>query len=113
MRQAAAEGAAHADRIMRDVAHDIGEKFAERIIDHRFVERRVAHAGADSERLPVAYDFIEPHYVVNVDKMCGLGEAKRHDRDEALAARQHAAVLRRDFAPESSAPRRASSARGG
>ena len=47
MRQAAAEGAAGADRIMRDVAHDVGEQLAERAFADRLVKCRMAHAGAD------------------------------------------------------------------
>ena len=60
MRQAAAEGAAHADRIMRDVARHLGEECAERIIDHGFVERGMAHARADAQRLAVARNPVEP-----------------------------------------------------
>ncbi len=34
---------------------------------------------------------------VDVDEMGGLGEPERHGRDEALAAGEHASVLRGDF----------------
>ena len=54
MGDAAAERAAGADRIVRDVTHDRGKQLAERPVDHRLVERRVAHARAD--RQPVAID---------------------------------------------------------
>ena len=82
---------------MRDVARDIGEKLAERIINDGFVERGVAHAGADRQNFSVAGDGVEPGDLVDVDEMRGLGEAERHDRHQALPARQHAAVLRRHF----------------
>ena len=49
MREAAAERAAVADRIMRDVAHHVGEQLAERTFADRAVECRMAHAGADDE----------------------------------------------------------------
>ena len=97
MRQAAAKSAAHADRIMRDVARDKREQFAERIIDDRFVERGVAHAGADRQNFSVAHDAIEAGDVIDVDEVGGLGQPERHDRHQALAARQHAAILRRDL----------------
>ena len=34
---------------------------------------------------------------INVDEMRGLGEAKRHDGDETLPAREDAAILGRHF----------------
>ena len=98
MRQAAAEGAAHTDRIMRDMARDIGQEFAERIVDDRLVKRGVTHAGADRQSFSVAGDLVEAFDAVDVDEMRGLGEPKRHDRHQALPAGQHAAVLRRDLA---------------
>ena len=98
MRQRAAEGAAHADRVMRDVARDISQELAERIVDHRLVKRGVPHAGADREHLAVARDSVEPFDLVDIDEMGRLGEAERHDRHQALPAGQHAAVLGRDFA---------------
>ena len=97
MRQAAAEGAAHADRIMRDVAHDKSQQLAERIIDHGFVKRGVAHARADAQRFAVAGDAVEAFDFVDVDQMRRLGQPERHDRHQALPAGQHAAVLRRDL----------------
>ena len=39
MGKAAAEGAAIADRIMRDVTHDIGQKLAQRSVANRAMER--------------------------------------------------------------------------
>ena len=97
MCETAAECAAHADRVMRDMARDIGEQFAERIIDDGFVKRGMAHAGADGQRLSVTRNLVEAGDLVNIDEMGGLGEAERHARDETLSARQHTAVLRRDF----------------
>ena len=70
----------------------------ERIIDHRFVKCGVAHAGADAQRLAVAVDAVELGDLVDVDQMRRLGQPERHDRHQALAAGQHAAVLRRDLA---------------
>ena len=49
VRDAAAERAAGADRMMRDVAHHRGQQAAERPVLHRLLERGVAHAGADAE----------------------------------------------------------------
>ena len=54
VRKTSAERAARADRIVRDMTRNDREKLPERIDDHGFVERGVAHAGADRERFPVA-----------------------------------------------------------
>ena len=54
MRDAAAERAAGADGIVRDVTHDGGEQPPERPVHHRPVKGGVAHAGADGQ--PVAVD---------------------------------------------------------
>ena len=113
MGKAAAKRAAHADRIMRDMAHDHAEQLAEWIVDHGLMKCRMANARADGEGLSVACNLVEPGYLVDVDEMRGLGEAERHDRHKALSTRQDAAVLWRDVGQKSSTPRRASSARGG
>ncbi len=49
MRDAAAERAAGADRMMRDVAHHLAQQAAERAVHHRLMERGMAHAGADAQ----------------------------------------------------------------
>ena len=49
------------------------------------------------QNLSVAGDLVEPCDLVDVDEMRRLGQPERHDRHQALPARQHAAVLRRDF----------------
>ena len=40
---------------------------------------------------------VEARDLVDVDEMRGLRQPERHDRHQALPARQHAAVLRRDL----------------
>ncbi len=82
---------------MRDVARDKSEEFSERIIDDGFVERGMAHACADGQNLSVAGDLVEAGDLVDVHEMRRLGQPERHDRHQALAARQHAAILRRDL----------------
>ena len=83
---------------MRDVARYKRQQLAERIVDHGFMKRGVAHAGADAQRLAIVRDLVEPRDLVDVDEMRGLGQPKRHDRHQALAAGQHAAVFARDLA---------------
>ena len=97
MRQAAAEGAAGADRVMGDVAHDRREQPAERTIHDRAVERRVAHAGADRELAVRRPRAVELRDAVDVDEMRRPRQPERHDRHEALPAGQHAAVVGRDL----------------
>ena len=97
MRHAAAEGAAGADRMMRDAAHDRGEQLAERTVAHRLVERRMAHAGADAELAAVDRDLVQLLDAVDVDEVRRLRQPERHDRHEALPARQHPAVVGRDL----------------
>ena len=97
MRQAAAKGAAHSNRVVRDMVRNGAQQCAERIFGDRFVKRRMTHTGADRKDLAVTRDLVEADDVVDVDEVGGLSQPKCHNRDEALAARQHAAVLRRHF----------------
>ena len=83
---------------MRDVAHHVGEQFAERPVADRPVKRGVAHAGADEELAVGDREAIERGDAVDVDEMRGLGEPERHGRHQALPAGQHAAVLCRRLA---------------
>ncbi len=68
-----------------------------RAVAHRLVERRVAHAGADPQLVAIDLDGRKLLNPVDVDEVRRLRQPERHDRDEALPARQHAAVLRRDL----------------
>jgi hypothetical protein len=97
VREGAAERAAHPDRIMRDVPHDFREQRAEPPVSRRLVKRGVAHARADDELATFDFESVEPGYFVDVDEMRRPRHPERHDRHEALAAGQHAAVLRRDL----------------
>ena len=98
MRDAAAERAARADRMMRDVAHDGGREACR--ADPRttgLIERRMAHAGANRRACRPRPRAGERFDAVDVDEMRGTRQPERHDRHEALAARQHAAILGRDL----------------
>ena len=95
MGERAAKCAAHADRIMRDVARHKCQQAAERIIDNGFMKCRMAHARADAQNFSVAGNLVEPRDLVDVDQMRRLRQPERHDRHQALPAGQHAAVLRR------------------
>ena len=98
MRQAAAKRAAHADRIMRDVARDEGQQRAERAVAPPACEtRRGARARrsrAPCRRLPIRS---RPSTSLMSTRCAGLRQPERHDRHQALPAGQHAAVLRRDL----------------
>src|SRR3972149_1679929 len=72
----AAIRAAHADRIMRDVARHLREQRAERIVDHGLMKRGVAHARADAQHLTVGHDSIEACDLVDVDEVCRLGQSE-------------------------------------
>ena len=100
MCEAAAERAAHADRVMRDVPHDGGQHDPERTIDDRAMELGMAHAGADAQRAIPDRQTVEPGDGVDVDQVCRAGEAKGHHRCEALPARQYPAVSRRELSEE-------------
>ncbi len=80
---------------MGDVAHHVGQQLAERAVADRAMKRRVAHAGADDKLAVGDREAIERRDAVDVDQMRGLGEPERHGRHQALAAGEHAAVLRR------------------
>ena len=97
MREAAAHGPAHADRIMRDIVHDRRQQCAEWSRLDRFMECAVAYARADDQHAVLDNEFIEAGDLVDVDEMCRTRHAERHDRHEALPAGQNAAVLRCDF----------------
>ena len=79
---------------MRDMARNDSEQLSERIGDHGFVEGGVAHAGANRKRFPIARKLVELGDAVDVHKVCRFCEAKRHDGDEALPARQNTAIFR-------------------
>ena len=70
---------------------------AERPAKLRLVKRGMAHARADHQAIAVDREPVEPGDFVDVDQMRRLRQPERHDRHEALPARQHAAVLRRDL----------------
>ena len=95
--KAAAERAAVADWIMRDMAHHVGQQFAERPLADRTMKRRMAHAGTDRKLAVGHRDTIERRDAVDVDEVGGLGEPERHGRNQALAAGKNAAVFRRDL----------------
>ena len=95
MGDAAAERAARADGMMRDVAHDGREQVSERTLDHRLVKGGMAHAGADAQLAALDGETRERLDPVDVDEMGGTREPERHDGNEALPAGEHAPVLGR------------------
>jgi hypothetical protein len=96
MREAAAKGAAQADRIMRDVAHDAREQRAERPGNGRTMERGVAHAGADRKAAVLDRELFQRRDAVDVDQMRRLRQPERHGGHETLPAGEDAAVLGRE-----------------
>ena len=86
MRQAAAERAAIADRIMRYMTHHVGQKLSQRPFANRPVECGVTNAGADDKFVADDGNAVERFDAVYIDKVCGLSEPERHGRNEALAA---------------------------
>ena len=75
----------------------LAEELAERSVADRLVERGMAHAGADDKLAVRDREAIERRDAIDVDKMRRLGEPERHRRHQALAAGEHASILRRDL----------------
>ena len=93
MGDAAAECAAGADRVMRDMPDDRREQTAERaVLDRRF-KGGMTDAGADAEPAILDHQAIEPGHPVDVDQMLRPRQPERHGRHEALPAGQHATVV--------------------
>ena len=82
---------------MGDMAHDLAQELAERTVADRPMECRMAHARADDELAAFDRQPVERLDAVDVDEMRRLGEPERHGGHQALAAGEHAAVLRRQF----------------
>src|SRR5262245_29964800 len=97
MRKTSAERSTHSDRIVGNVLRDGSQQSAERIVRYALVKRGMADTSANREKFGIACDPVESGNVIDVDEMPGLGEPEGHNRNETLPARQHAAILRRDF----------------
>ena len=121
MRQAAAERAAVADRIMGDMAHHVGQQLAERPVADRAMERGVAHAGADRKLAVHNRDAVERRDAVDIDEMAPAwpagtpwsapGSGRRRARGRPAARPRRAAPPpRRPFSARDSGTPQASSA---
>ena len=98
MRKAAAERAAQPDRIMRDMTDHSGQHRAERAAALPDDGRRRGAPARRCAALPSRDGKpVEPGDGVDVDQMRRPRQAESHDRHQALPARQHPAVLRRQF----------------
>ena len=97
MCQAAAKRAAQADRVVRDVTNDGGKHRSERTALNRMMKRGVARPRADAQHLIADGEHIQLRDGVDVDQMRRAREPESHDRHQALAARQDAAILRRQL----------------
>ncbi len=86
-------GAAVADRGMRDVAQHLREQ--RRARGGPALERALPDEGADLEHPGGLADAVEAGQAVDVHQQRRARQAKRHHRDEALAARQHLGVAAR------------------
>ena len=58
-----------------------------------FLEVRLPGEGADAQHAVGLADTCQPRDAVDVDHVRGAGEAQLHQRDEALAPRQHLGVF--------------------
>jgi hypothetical protein len=97
MRNAAAEGAAVADRVMRNVTDHLGKERAEGAGANAPLKRRVTNARADDQPAIADGERGELFDVIDINEMGGPGEPEGHGRNQALTAGQHAAVLRTKF----------------
>ena len=100
MRKTSAESTAHSNRIVRNVMRNGTQQSAEGIVSYALVKRGVADTSANRQKLAVTCNLVEAGNIIDVDEMPGLGEPEGHDRNETLSARQHAAILRRDFSQD-------------
>jgi hypothetical protein len=83
--------------MVSDVAHHRRQQLAQRAVHDRTMEGRVPDAGADAK--PIALHRQPPQrlHAVDVDEMRRPRQSERHDRDQALAARQDTSVMGRDL----------------
>ena len=100
MRKAAAEGAADSDRIMPNMPRHAGQHRPQRASIYRAIESSVPHPRANAQHAILRGDPVQPGDGVDVDQIGRPRQAEIHDRDEALPASQHTAVLRRKFSEE-------------
>jgi hypothetical protein len=97
MGEAATEGAAQTDRVVRYVPDYINKQGAGRPGDGRSVKCSMAYAGRDREHVVIDCQSIEAGDIVDIDQMRGPRDAERHHRHQALAARQNPPVKRTKF----------------
>jgi hypothetical protein len=97
MGDAAAERAAGADRIMRDVADDIGQEAAERAVLDRLLKHHVADTRPDAELAVLDCEAVEFGHAVDVDQMARTCQAEGHRRHQALPTGEHPAVVIGEF----------------
>lgn len=100
VRKAAAEGAADADRVMRNMPCHAGQHRPQRASNYGAIEGGVPHSRANAQHAILRGKPVQPGDGVDVDQISRPREAKIHDRDEALPTSQHTAVLRRKFSEE-------------
>jgi len=83
--------------MMPDVVHHGREQPPERPRCGVAIEGGMADAGADREFVPSRRHTAEFRDAVDVDEVRGPRQAKRHDRNQALPAGEHAAVVGRNL----------------
>jgi hypothetical protein len=92
VREAAGECAALADRIVRDVLDDLGEKLARRPGNDRAMKRGVPCERPDAQAGSIGLQKIEFGYAVHVEKLHRTRQPEVHHRHEALAAGEDLAL---------------------
>ena len=80
---------------MRDVVRHISEQGGEPVIGHGRMKGRVPHPRADAQHFAVACQLVETGNFIDIDEVRRLRQPEGHDRHQALAAGQNAAVLAR------------------
>ena len=93
MDDAPARGAAIADGPMADVGHGRGEKRLRPTHDGRVLYVRVTRERANEQTAVVFGDRRQRSDAADVDDVLGASQAEGKQRDEALAAGQHLAVV--------------------
>ena len=93
VRDDTADRAHVAHLVVADLAGHLGQDGQLVPDDVRAVNREVARERAHVQLVALGLDAVETLDAVDVYEGLGLGEAKPHQRDEAMAARQHLGIL--------------------
>ena len=97
MGDAAAKGAARANGVVPNVAHDHRQKPAQWTVNHRAMEGRMPDASSDAKPTIVDSKSSQRFHPIDVNEMGWPRQSERHDGHKALATCQDTSIERRNF----------------